>query len=194
MPTNTEFEARTLPAADYVIVSDLGTVQTGDSYARLGAPAGASVSADVAAVKAQTAAIETDTQDLQTQVGVDGAGLTALPWNAAWDAEVQSEATDALNAYDPPTTAELNTALSGLTTAGSGALTVTVTVNDEGGDPLDGVETWITTDSAGTDLVAGTLSTNALGVATYMLDAGTYYLWRQLSGYNFTNPIEMVVA
>lgn len=44
-----------------------GTAQTGDSYARLGAPAGASVSADVAAVKAQTAAIETDTQDLQSR-------------------------------------------------------------------------------------------------------------------------------
>ena len=84
--------------------------QTGDAFARLGAPAGASVSADVAAVKAQTAAIEADTQDLQTQVGVDGAGLTAMPWNAAWDAEVQSEATDALNAYDPPTLAEIPTA------------------------------------------------------------------------------------
>ncbi len=35
--------------------------QTGDNYARLGAPAGASVSADVAAIKTQTAAIETDT-------------------------------------------------------------------------------------------------------------------------------------
>lgn len=83
------------------------TPQTGDSYARLGAPAGASVSADVAAVKAQTAAIETDTQDLQTQVGTAGAGLAAVPWNAAWDAEVQSEVTDALNAYDPPTNAEM---------------------------------------------------------------------------------------
>lgn len=62
------------------------TAQTGDAYARLGAPAGASVSADIAAVKAQTAAIETDTQDLQTQIGTDGAGLTNMPWNAAWDA------------------------------------------------------------------------------------------------------------
>ncbi len=41
------------------------TAQTGDNYARLGAPAGASLSADVAAVKTQTAAIETDTQDIQ---------------------------------------------------------------------------------------------------------------------------------
>lgn len=55
-----------------------GVPQTGDAYARLGAPAGASVSADIAAVKTQTGAIETDTQDLQTQIGTDGAGLTAL--------------------------------------------------------------------------------------------------------------------
>jgi len=38
-----------------------GVAQTGDNFARLGAPAGASVSADVAAVKADTAAILTDT-------------------------------------------------------------------------------------------------------------------------------------
>jgi hypothetical protein len=37
-------------------------------YARVGAPAGASVSADVAAVKAQTAAIEVDTQDIQARL------------------------------------------------------------------------------------------------------------------------------
>lgn len=54
------------------------SAMTGDAYARLGVPAGASVSADIAAVKTQTAAIETDTQDLQTQVGTDGAGLTAI--------------------------------------------------------------------------------------------------------------------
>lgn len=43
------------------------TVQTGDSFARLGAPAGASVSADVAAVKTVADAIEVDTQDLQAR-------------------------------------------------------------------------------------------------------------------------------
>lgn len=43
------------------------TVQTGDAYARLGAPAGASVSADVAAVKG-----------FVDDIGVAGAGLTAL--------------------------------------------------------------------------------------------------------------------
>jgi hypothetical protein len=48
--------------------------QTGDNFARLGAPAGASVSADIAAVKTQTAAIETDT----AEIGTAGAGLTNI--------------------------------------------------------------------------------------------------------------------
>jgi hypothetical protein len=48
--------------------------QTGDSFARVGAPAGASVSADVAAIKAETASILTDT----AEIGAAGAGLTAL--------------------------------------------------------------------------------------------------------------------
>ena len=43
--------------------------------------------------------------------------MTALPWNAAWDAEVQSECADALNAYDPPTKAEMDAAIDALPTA-----------------------------------------------------------------------------
>lgn len=46
--------------------------------------------------------------------GGTGTALTAIPWNASWDAEVQSECTDALNAYDPPTKAELDSGLAGL--------------------------------------------------------------------------------
>lgn len=154
------------------------TAQTGDAYARLGAPAGASVSADVAAVKTQTAAIEVDTQDIQGRlpaalvsgrmdasvgamaantmtaaaaasdlttelqsglatasalatlqssvdvvdgivdailvdtavIGAAGAGLTAVPWNAAWDAEVQSEVSDGLIAYGAATATDVTTA------------------------------------------------------------------------------------
>lgn len=32
-------------------------------------------------------------------IGASGAGLTAIPWNSAWDAEVQSEVADAIEAY-----------------------------------------------------------------------------------------------
>jgi hypothetical protein len=39
-------------------------------------------------------AILTDT----AEIGAAGAGLTAIPWNSSWDAEVQSEVFDALDA------------------------------------------------------------------------------------------------
>ncbi len=51
------------------------------------------------------------------EIGAAGAGLTAVPWNASWDAQVESEVTDALNAYDPPTKAELDSAVSPLATS-----------------------------------------------------------------------------
>lgn len=67
IPTVAEFNARTLAAASYFdpaadTVANVTTVatltghtaQTGDSFARLGAPAGASVSADIAAIKADS--------------------------------------------------------------------------------------------------------------------------------------------
>ena len=41
-------------------------------------------------------------------ISTNGSGLSAVPWNSSWDAEVQSECTDALNAYDPPTKAEMD--------------------------------------------------------------------------------------
>lgn len=40
---------------------------------------------------------------LVADIGVNGSGLTALPWNAAWDAEVQSEVEDGLAVYDAAT-------------------------------------------------------------------------------------------
>ena len=61
------------------------------------------------------------------------------------------------------------------------------------GQPLAGADVWITTDSAGTNVVAGTLTTNAAGKAIFMLDPGNYYQWVQLSGYNFTNPSSITI-
>jgi hypothetical protein len=124
------------------------TPQTGDAFARLGAPAGASVSADVAAIKTDTAAILVDTgttlpatlatiagyidteigtiitnqgiidgkidtldtnlDALIADIGANGSGLTAVPWNSAWDAEVESEVTDALTAFDAVTNTDLD--------------------------------------------------------------------------------------
>ena len=47
--------------------------------------AGTHIAADIIAIEAQT-----------DDIGIAGAGLTAIPWNPAWDAEVQSEVNDAL--------------------------------------------------------------------------------------------------
>lgn len=63
-------------AAIDVHVFQIRPLQTGDSYARLGAPAGASISADVAAVKGETASILADT-------GTDGVVLAADAITAA---------------------------------------------------------------------------------------------------------------
>lgn len=41
------------------------------------------------------------------KIDASGQNLSGIPWNSTWDAEVQSECTDALNAYDPPTNAEM---------------------------------------------------------------------------------------
>jgi hypothetical protein len=46
--------------------------------------------------------------DHLTEAGGTGDHLTDVPWNSAWDAEVQSEVTDALDAYDPPTDTEMD--------------------------------------------------------------------------------------
>lgn len=85
--------------ADTLTTYTGNTVQTGDAFARLGAPAGASIAADLVAIEAQT-----------DDIGAAGAGLTAVPWNAAWDAEVQSEVADALDAAVPvsPTADSIN--------------------------------------------------------------------------------------
>ena len=68
-------------------VDIIQTDTTTDIPAILGTPAGASISADIAVIEGYT-----------DDIGVAGAGLTAVPWNASWDAEVQSEVFDALNA------------------------------------------------------------------------------------------------
>ncbi|MDX9787948.1 MAG: hypothetical protein RBT11_14275 [Desulfobacterales bacterium] len=54
------------------------TPQTGDTFARLGAPAGASVSADVAAVKTDTAAIKAKTDNLPAEPAAVGSQMDLI--------------------------------------------------------------------------------------------------------------------
>jgi len=50
------------------------------------------------------------TGDSFARIGAAGASLTAVPWNSAWDAEVQSEVADAMNVAIPgsPTADSIN--------------------------------------------------------------------------------------
>lgn len=124
--------AAALDAVDNFIDTEIGTI-----ISTLGSPAGASLAADIAAIEAQT-----------DDIGTAGAGLTAVPWNAAWDAEVQSECTDALNAYDPPT----NTEMEARTIAAASYATAAA---------LDTVDNFLDTEIAAikakTDLIPGTI-------------------------------------
>lgn len=113
---------------------------TADIQSKIGTPAGASMSADIADVEGKVDDLETrlgtpsdlgsgatiaaNLVDIESQtddIGAAGAGLTALPWNASWDAEVQSEVQDAIEVnhldhllaadYDPASKPGVATAL-----------------------------------------------------------------------------------
>ena len=113
--------------ADYSVVITTGTVDSvsvvGEVVATfsienrsMGKPVGATLSDDIAAIKAETVLIVEDTDLIDdgtsglakiatdvaatlvdtAVIGALGVGLSNIPWNASWDAEVQSEVNDAL--------------------------------------------------------------------------------------------------
>ena len=71
---------------------------------------------------------------------------------------------------------------------------------DDGTDPIEGAQVWITLDIGGNN-TAWTGVTDAFGVARDsingelpFLDPGTYYFWTQKTDYAFTNPDTEVVS
>ena len=100
---------------------------------------------------------------------------------------LQADVTTILGRVDVAVSTRLGTG------GGSTSYAVTVTRPD-GTTPISGASVWVTTDSAGGNVIAGTLTTNGSGVATFMLDAGSYYLWRQAEGWNFANPTAITVS
>ena len=70
-------------------------------------------------------------------------------------------------------------------TPGSGANSCTITIT-EGGSGVPGATVWVTTDAAGSTVVAEGKRTNDSGQVTLLLDAGSvYYLWAQCpAGYS----------
>jgi hypothetical protein len=68
------------------------TGEAGVDWANIGAPT------TVVNLSGTTIKTATDVETDTAVIGAAGAGLTAVPWNASWDAEVQSEVQDALEA------------------------------------------------------------------------------------------------
>ena len=77
---------------------------------------------------------------------------------------------------------------------GAGAITWPYTLTSSvDATPIADADIWVTSDLAGAVVIASG-TTDALGVVTFYLDAGTVYIWRQKSGWDFTNPDTEVVS
>gem|GEM_PF-1763607 len=165
---------------------------TGDSFTRLGAPAGDSIAADIAAIEVSglTAQQTRDAMKLAPTAGDPAAGSIDkhLDDIVGDTNELQADWKDGGRLDEL-----LDDAAAVTGETGSGAVATTV-ICQVSGNPVDGVEVWITTDEAGLSVVAGTLSTDTAGEVEFMLDAGDYYVWRQKSGYNFSNPQTITVT
>lgn len=117
-----------------------------DIESRLGTPSdlgsGATVAANLVDIESQTDDIGVAGAGL-TEAGGTGDHLTAVPWNAAWDTQVESEVTDALNAYDPPTRAELTSDINSVLAVLQGLVLETAVIGSSGNDTthihLDGL-------------------------------------------------------
>lgn len=73
---------------------------------------------------------------------------------------------------------------------GSGGTNYQITITSNG-NAEEGVAVWVSTDAEGTNVVAGTIYTNALGIVEFALDDLDYYIWVRKSRINFSNPTFM---
>ncbi len=149
--------------------------------------------ADQSIIIAATTAILSDTGDIKAKT--DQLTFTVpLHVDATATATVDpGDIRDAIGLASADLDDQLDAILAAASLGGAGSVAYSVTVTD-GSNPLDGAEVWVTTDSAGTNVVAGTLSTDAMGMVTFHLDPGTYYVFVAHSGYNGDNPLAITVT
>jgi len=79
------------------------------------------------------------------------------------------------------------------TGASPGAIETTLVIKSSG-QPVQGAQVWVTTDSAGENTVAGASPTDVDGKVVFYLEAGTYYRFAYKPGYTFTNPSSFTVT
>jgi hypothetical protein len=155
---------------------------------------GAAVNSASAPTAAQVAAAVRDVNN-QTPAALSlGASVNLA--SAPTAAQVAAAVRDVSNASPVSGSlgAKVNQAAAAAVGAGVGAITWTYTLtNYLTGLPIADVDIWVTTDSVGANVIASG-KTSQVGVATFYLDAGTVYVWRQKSGWDFANPDTEVVV
>lgn len=89
---------------------------------------------------------------------------------------------------------ETNELTGTLTNSGSGSETVVITV-EYSDDPVENATVYLTSDLAGSTQVTPYVLTNSSGIATLLVDPGTYYLWVTKETVSFDNiPQEITVV
>lgn len=77
---------------------------------------------------------------------------------------------------------------------GPGAFQYTVTLQNVAAAPVAGASLWASTDAAGVNVVAGSVTSGSSGAALFMLGSGTYYLWVTTAGYQPVTATAFTVA
>lgn len=160
------------------------------------------LNADVAGVETKLDAVDSNVDAILADTGTDGVkiaadAITASTFDESTAFPIKSADTGATTlartGADSDTLETLSDQID-LIGSGAGGTSKTYTVTDaDTGLPIADVHVWVSTDTAGANVVASG-HTDVSGQVTFMLDSGTYYLWRMKSGYNFTNPDTEVVA
>jgi hypothetical protein len=139
-----------------------------------------------------TAVWASGTRTLTAGTNIDGSTFTAIPWNAAWDVEVESEATDALNAYDPPTrteaTADKDAILTQLPAAPvkNAAFTYVIKMVDTSGDPVTGLTVGFTRSIDGAAFGSGTGTVTEISTGHYKVAASAADMNGDVVAHRFT--------
>ena len=121
-------------------------------------------------------------------VGLEDVPSAATVADAVWDEALSGHSTSG-------TTGAALSAAAGASNLGSGSESVRIRCLSDG-NPVDGAAVWLTSDEAGTDVVAGTVHTDATGwTPTLQMDPGDWWVWRQVSRVNFDpNPEQITVT
>ena len=186
--------AATLASASVTGQLDAGNVLVDTTTVLTGATTLASLSVTG---QADAGNVLVDTTTVLTGAVTAPAGVTANITGTIDNVTTVGTATNLTNA---PTSGDLTATMKTsvqtamLSAGGSAGTARPYTLTDAGtAAAIVGAMVWVSTDIEGTTIIASGI-TNASGIVTFTLAAGTYYIWRSKAGYNFTNPdLEILV-